>query len=150
MWSQFMAPVRDWGCKRKWFLPLSWAFLFHGKRIHQRSAKCAFMPAATSLSPFQKHGHQQGQEQYICIRQQQSGAHPTSMVWNTFAEQLHTTQTVFSCPGCWKSASHDSQMPRNLADHPTGRAVGFHWAQVVAGRRDTWYSLGTKPRSVSD
>lgn len=82
--------------------------------------------------------------------QQLSSACPTSTTSNMPTELHHVAYTVVFSPGCWVPTSHDSQMSRNLADHPTGRAGRFRWVQEVASRWHSWYSLGTIPWSTSD
>lgn len=100
---------------------------------------------------------------FVCLSQPRTSAGPGSLylhpsaaewcmptAWNTPTGKHNVTQTVVISPGCWMSAGHASQMSRNLADHPTGRAAAFPWAQGAAGTQGSWYNLGTTPCSISD
>lgn len=141
MWSQ------DWGCKLEWFLPLSWAFLLvaGGYSRDQPSVLLCLQPllclplAIMGISKARSIVSASHSSWAVHAQLAQPG---TFLKSSTMSHRLWSSVQDFGCLL--------ATMPRNLAAHPTVRAVGFHWVQVVAGRQGSWCSLATPPRSISD
>lgn len=135
----FKCDHRDWGCKLKLFLPSSCAFLFMAGGYTRDQPSVLFCLQPLLHLSFTIMGISKSRS-IVCASLSSWVVHAHSLERAYRATPHHT-----DCghhPGCWMSARHHSQMSRNLADHPTGRAVTFHWVQVVAGRQGSWHSLG--------
>lgn len=113
----------------------------------QEISQVCFLPAATSLSPFHNHGHQQGQKHCICIPQQLSGACPqpgAHLQSNTVSHRLWSSVQAVGCPpamiarcqGIWQIIPLEEQWVFTerrwqLADRAAGTVWGQHHTPSV-------------------